>query len=156
MSVIVAYITAAVLSLGTPSQPPCEAAVQLKPSGRADAPDCAPDFVQRAVQAANAIRHRPYVWGGGHSLGHSHGYDCSGAVSYVLRRAQLLRIPRTSGALMSWGRRGRGRWITVYANAGHAYMTIGGARFDTSGPGERGPRWRSSRRSSAGFTARRP
>ena len=43
---------------------------------------------------------------------------------------------------MSWGEPGRGQWITVYTNPGHAYVVIAGLRFDTSGPGERGPRWR--------------
>jgi hypothetical protein len=57
---------------------------------------------------------------------------------------------------MGWGRAGRGRWITVYAHGGHAYAVIAGLRLDTSGPGERGPRWRPQPRSSAGFVARHP
>jgi hypothetical protein len=51
---------------------------------------------------------------------------------------------------------GAGRWITVYANGGHAYMVIAGLRLDTSGTGGRGPRWQTVQRDSAGFVARHP
>ena len=47
---------------------------------------------------------------------------------------------------MRWGEAGPGQWITVFTNPGHAYVVIAGLRFDTSGPGERGPRWRKSAR----------
>jgi hypothetical protein len=57
---------------------------------------------------------------------------------------------------MRWGSRGRGKWITVYAHGGHAYVVIAGLRFDTSGRGEDGPRWRPESRSSRGFVARHP
>jgi len=57
---------------------------------------------------------------------------------------------------MSYGRPGRGRWITIYANAGHAYMTILGRRFDTSLRGPGGSRWSRRMRSPAGFTVRHP
>ena len=33
---------------------------------------------------------------------------------------------------MSWGERGKGEWITVYTNPGHAYVMIAGLRLDTS------------------------
>ena len=33
---------------------------------------------------------------------------------------------------MSWGERGRGSWITIRSNPGHAYMIVAGLRFDTS------------------------
>jgi hypothetical protein len=59
-----------------------------------------------------------------------------------------------SGALESWGAKGRGNWISVYANGGHAYMVIAGLRFDTSGPGQSGPRWRSENRSPRGYRVR--
>jgi cell wall-associated NlpC family hydrolase len=122
--------------------------------GVARAPSDAPQAVQAAIAAANRIRHTPYVWGGGHGSWTARGYDCSGAVSYVLHAAGLLDSPRDSGGLESWGAKGEGDWITVYANSGHAYMVIAGLRFDTSGAGESGPRWRGDSRSSRGYRVR--
>jgi hypothetical protein len=116
----------------------------------------APAAVARAIAAANRITRKPYRWGGGHGRWEDAGYDCSGAVSYVLHHAGLLDTARDSSGLMRFGRRGKGRWITVYAHGGHAYMVIAGLRFDTSGRGEEGPRWRSERRSAAGYVARHP
>ena len=124
-------------------------------SGRtAIAPSDAPEAVKRAIEYANRITTKPYRYGGGHASFSDSGYDCSGAVSYALRGARLLSRPMDSGQLMSWGRKGRGRWITVYAHGGHAYVVIAGLRFDTSGAGEEGPRWRREARSSAGYAAR--
>ena len=57
---------------------------------------------------------------------------------------------------MRWGVPGPGQWITVYTNPGHAYVVIAGLRFDTSGPGQHGPRWRMGARSSRSFRARHP
>ena len=57
---------------------------------------------------------------------------------------------------MRWGVAGRGAWITVYTNPMHAYAILAGLRFDTSGPGQRGPRWRQGARMSRGFKARHP
>jgi hypothetical protein len=110
--------------------------------------------VQQAVAAANRITDKPYRYGGGHGRFRDSAYDCSGAVSYVLHGSGLLRRSRDSSGLMSWRRRGPGRWITVYANHGHAYMVIAGLRFDTSGRGERGPRWRTEARSPRRYVAR--
>ena len=127
----------------------------LSADGRtAVAPAGAPPQVAAAVEAANRITRKPYRYGGGHRRFRDSGYDCSGAVSYVLHAAGLLRRPRDSSGLMRWGRRGTGRWITVYSNPGHAYVEIAGLRFDTSGRGERGPRWRPERRSRRGSVAR--
>ena len=42
---------------------------------------------------------------------------------------------------MSWGAPGPGRWITIYANPGHAYMVVAGRRFDTTGREQTGSRW---------------
>jgi hypothetical protein len=127
----------------------------LSEDGRtAVAPVDAPPRVQRAVAAANRITRKPYRYGGGHGRFRDAGYDCSGAVSYVLHGAGLLQRSRDSTGLMSWRRDGPGRWITVYANAGHAYMVIAGLRFDTSGRGERGPRWRPEPRSGRQYVAR--
>jgi cell wall-associated NlpC family hydrolase len=120
------------------------------------APAGAPPQVVAAIAAANRINRKPYRYGGGHARFRDSGYDCSGTVSYVLHAAGYLRRPRASGDLMRFGRRGRGQWITVYANGGHAYMVIAGLRFDTSGPGPSGPRWRAQQRSSGGYVARHP
>ena len=129
----------------------------LAADGRtAVAPAGAPPQVVEAIAAANRITRKPYRYGGGHARFRDSGYDCSGAVSYALHGAGLLARPLPSGALMSWGRAGRGDWITVYAHGGHAYAVIAGLRFDTSGAGEEGPRWRPERRSPSGYVARHP
>jgi peptidoglycan hydrolase-like protein with peptidoglycan-binding domain len=127
----------------------------LSADGRtAIAPADAPRQVLDAVAAANRITRKPYRYGGGHGRFRDSGYDCSGAVSYVLHGAGLLRQARDSRGLMSWGHPGQGRWITVYANRGHAYMVIAGLRFDTSGRGEHGPRWRPESRSAVRYAVR--
>jgi hypothetical protein len=128
--------------------------------GSATAPAGAPRPVRKAINAANRILTRPYIWGGGHRSFKSKGYDCSGAVSYVLHAAGLLRRPLVSGALGTrWGMPGTGSWITVYGNPGHAYMTVAGLRFDTSSGGDlfsqgSGPRWRTTARTSGGYSSR--
>jgi cell wall-associated NlpC family hydrolase len=124
--------------------------------GVAVAPADAPAAVKLAIAAANHIRHKPYVWGGGHASFRARGYDCSGSVSYVLHAAGLLSFPEVSGALAHWGMKGEGKWITIYANAGHAFMIIAGLRFDTSGEGQSGPRWRAEPRWLRGFQRRHP
>ena len=113
----------------------------------------------RAIQAANRIHRRTYIWGGGHLSFKAKGYDCSGAVSYVLHAAGLLSSPLVSGQLAFWGMPGMGTWITVFANKVHTYMYIAGLRYDTSPRGEtvdqgRGPRWRFTLRTGAGFAVR--
>jgi hypothetical protein len=127
-------------------------------NGRAVAPAGAPDAVQRAIAAANQIDGRPYVWGGGHLSFTSHGYDCSGAVSYVLHAAGLLDQTMVSGQLAYWGDHGPGRWITVYANNEHVFMVIAGLRFDTRDdpPGVNGPRWHRAKVEPPSFAARHP
>lgn len=120
------------------------------------APADAPPEVVAAIAAANRITSKPYKWGGGHGRWRDGGYDCSGSVSYVLHAAGLLRRSHDSGGLMSYGWLGEGGWITVYANPGHAYMTIAGLRFDTSGRGEDGPRWRPEPGRTRGYVKRHP
>jgi hypothetical protein len=121
------------------------------------APRNAPEAVKRAIWAVNALRHKPYRFGGGHATFDDIGYDCSGTVSFFLHHAGLLDQPTTSSALRSWGEPGPGRWITIYARAGHAYAVIAGLRVDTTGgrPQE-GPRWRAKHREPRGFVARHP
>ena len=114
-----------------------------------------PRVVRRVLVAANRIARKPYRYGGGHARLNDTGYDCSGSMSYALRRAGLMRGSLDSTGFMSFGRAGRGRWITIYANAGHSYMVIAGRRFDTSAIRETGSRW-GRPRSSAGFTVRHP
>jgi membrane-bound lytic murein transglycosylase B len=124
----------------------------------AGAPRTAPPAVKAAIAAANSITATPYVWGGGHGSFYSYGYDCSGAVSFALYGAGLLSTPLTSGSLESYGEPGPGRWITIYANAGHTYMTIAGLRFDTAGnpAGVSGPRWHVEPPYPDGFVVRHP
>jgi cell wall-associated NlpC family hydrolase len=112
-------------------------------------------IVARVVAAANQIASTPYVWGGGHG-GASGGYDCSGSISYALAAAGLLSGALDSTGFMSWGEPGPGAHITVYANAGHAFMIVDGRRFDTSALSGGGTRWTSASRSTAGFVARHP
>jgi cell wall-associated NlpC family hydrolase len=133
------------------------AKAQLSPDGRvAIPPAAAPAQVKNAINAANQITNKPYRYGGGHRRFQDSGYDCSGSVSYALRGGKFLKRPLHSRAFMNWGEDGPGQWITVYTNPGHAYVMIAGLRFDTSGPGERGPRWRKSVRSSGAYSARHP
>ena len=111
--------------------------------------------VARAIAAANAIATTPYKWGGGHGSFQDSGYDCSGSVSYVLHAAGVLSSPLDSTGLMSYGAPGPGRYITIYANSGHTFMTINGRRFDTGYGGE-GNRWASGSRPTSGFVVRHP
>jgi peptidoglycan hydrolase CwlO-like protein len=120
---------------------PGGARVTLNSDGSASAPASAPAVIKAAVAAGNQIRSTPYIWGGGHGSFSDRGYDCSGSVSYVLHAAGVLGSPMASGGLMGWGASGPGKWITVYSNAGHAWMTVGGLRFDTSGRSGTGSRW---------------
>lgn len=139
------------------------ASEQQAPAGRARlsrdgrtaiAPPGAPERVKRAIHYANKLTRKRYRYGGGHASFRDSGYDCSGAVSYALRGAKTLRRPMDSSGLMSWGSSGRGKWITVYTKPSHAYVVIAGLRFDTSGRGEEGPRWRREARSSSGYRVR--
>jgi cell wall-associated NlpC family hydrolase len=150
-----------------PSPPPTEPTDSPAPTapagtaslvnGRAIAPADAPAAVKRVIAAANKIRTKPYIWGGGHGRWWDRGYDCSGSVSYALHGGELIDSPLPSGPMESWGSAGPGRWITVYANAGHAYAVIAGLRWDTSGDTSgTGPRWHPDMASNSGFVARHP
>jgi len=131
---------------------------KLLPNGMLVPPKSAPARVKRVIQAANKIRTKPYVWGGGHARWWDRGYDCSGAVSYALRGGEFIESPLPSGPMAKWGTAGEGRWITVYSNPGHAYAVIAGYRWDTSGNGDgrTGPSWHEDVRTSTGFVARHP
>ncbi len=133
---------------------------KLLPTGLAAAPENAPAAVQEAIWAANEIIGKPYRYGGGHRRVEDSGYDCSGTVSYALIGADIQDSPLHSSAYLKWGEQGRGDWITVYTNPGHAYVVIAGLRLDTSAAGDpsgdKGPRWRPVLRSSRGFRSRHP
>jgi cell wall-associated NlpC family hydrolase len=113
----------------------------LTPAGLAVAPIDAPTAVQEVIAAGNQIARLPYRYGGGHVTYEDTAYDCSGSISYVFEAAHLLSGPVVSGELENWGRAGPGRWITVFANAGHTFMYVAGLRFDTVALAETGSRW---------------
>lgn len=128
-------------------------------NGVAFAPSRAPQSVKNAIWAANTLRRKPYVWGGGHGSFYDHGYDCSGTVSFALHGAGLLNSPLPSSDLMQYGERGRGRWMTIYSRSGHTFAVIAGLRLDTTDlgrGGDVGPRWYAYERNTGGFVARHP
>ena len=147
-------LTPAEVDICTPT-----AKAKMLAGGELIPPASAPARVKAVIAAANKIRTKPYIWGGGHASFASRGYDCSGSVSFALHGGNFLESPLPSGPLESWGEEGEGRWITVYANAGHAYMTVAGFRFDTAGDtgvDETGPRWHTELLTNEGFVARHP
>lgn len=120
-------------------------------------PTNVPDVVQRVIAGGNAIADFPYIWGGGHGSFIANGYDCSGSVSYALAAGGLLTAPLVSGDLANWGEPGPGRWITIYANAGHTFMNVDGVWFDTAGrSGPYASRWLVSTPPLAGYAVRHP
>ncbi len=126
-------------------------------TGIALPPPNAPQAVKDVVNNANMIVGRPYVWGGGHASFYSNSYDCSGAVSFALFGGGMIPRPLTSSELEGWGAPGPGKWITVYANAGHTFAEIAGLRWDTVGDEQgTGPRWHIASASSDGFVVRHP
>jgi cell wall-associated NlpC family hydrolase len=139
-----------------PASSPTGPATASADGRTATAPDDAPAPVRAAIAAANRIAATPYRWGGGHARWEDSAYDCSGSVSYALHGAGLLAEPLDSSGLEDFGAAGAGQWITVYANADHTFVVIAGLRFDTSGAGESGPRWRPEPRSTKGFVVRHP
>ena len=133
------------------------AKARLLRDGELIPPASAPPRVTAVIAAANRIRTKPYIWGGGHVRWWDRGYDCSGSVSFALHGGGFLNSPLPSGPMESWGLPGKGRWITVYANAGHAYAEIAGVRWDTAGDASgTGPRWHTELLSNQGFVARHP
>jgi hypothetical protein len=146
-------LTPAEIDICTPT-----AKARLLPNGILIPPKSAPPRVKQVIAAANKIRSKPYIWGGGHARWWDAGYDCSGSVSYALHGGKFLESPLPSGPMERWGEEGEGRWITVYANGGHAYAVIAGVRWDTSGDegAETGPRWHLELRDNVGFVPRHP
>jgi hypothetical protein len=129
-------------------------------NGLAFAPVNAPASVKRAIWAANQLRTKPYRYGGGHKTFHDSAYDCSGTVSYALAGAGLVNVPMSSKEFRTYGNRGPGKWITVYARNGHSFAVIAGLRLDTTSPHNPSrrwaPRWQPTERTLNGFEARHP
>jgi hypothetical protein len=139
---------------------PLTAGIQTKilPSGLAAAGKEAPAAVKRMVAAGNRLLGAAYLYGGAHGTPLSQiqpAYDCSSAVSYLLYWGGVLgrSYAEDSTELESYGEPGPGRYVSIYANAAHAFIYVGGLRFDTveapeydSGPnsGKPGPKWRVS------------
>ncbi|HEY8961170.1 MAG TPA: NlpC/P60 family protein [Luteolibacter sp.] len=125
--------------------------------GLAYAPKSAPKAVKRAIEAGNRLQGKPYKWGGGHARPNDWGYDCSGTVSYVLREAGLLDGCLPSSGYFKYGKKGEGKWITLYIRKGHVFMTVAGLRLDTGGPGgETGPKWKPETRTVRDTVVRHP
>jgi cell wall-associated NlpC family hydrolase len=124
--------------------------------GMVQPPAGAPEAVRQVIAAGNAIATLPYIYGGGHASFHADGYDCSGSVSYALAAAGLVSAPMVSGDFEDWGEAGPGKWITIYANAGHVWMEVAGWRFDTVALAESGTRWAQGGGEFSGFVVRHP
>jgi cell wall-associated NlpC family hydrolase len=130
--------------------------VAVDTGGMVKPPAGAPAAVAQVIAAGNAIATLPYIWGGGHGSFHASGYDCSGSVSYAMAAAGLLASPMVSGDFESYGDPGPGRWITIYANAGHVWMQVAGWRFDTVALSYGGTRWAQGGGEFSGFVVRHP
>ena len=130
--------------------------IAVDTGGMVQAPPGAPAAVAQVIAAGNAIATLPYIYGGGHASFHADGYDCSGSVSYALAAAGLVSSPMVSGQFEDWGDPGPGRWITIYANAGHVWMEVAGWRFDTVALAEGGTRWSRGGGEFSGFVVRHP
>ncbi|HEV3034006.1 MAG TPA: hypothetical protein VGX72_04370 [Solirubrobacteraceae bacterium] len=124
-------------------------------NGTIPIPTGVPEVVQKVIAGANEIADFPYVYGGGHASFVDNAYDCSGSVSYALAAGGLLSAPETSGTLESWGAAGPGKYITVYANAGHTYMYVDGILYDTAGrSGVYASRWQVQPTDNEGYVVR--
>jgi peptidoglycan hydrolase-like protein with peptidoglycan-binding domain len=131
----------------------------LNSKGLAVAPADAPTVVKEIINAANSIAHKPYIYGGGHQSWWSAGYDCSGSTSFALHFAGLVSAPEDSSEFETYGSGGRGKWVTMWTNAGHVYMQVAGLWFDTAAQSSANgnDRWSNVRISSPdGFIERHP
>jgi hypothetical protein len=139
---------------------------KLLPNGLAAAPAKAPAAVKAIIAAGNEIAGKPYVYGAAHGLpllAIASAYDCSSSVEHLLYGARLLPVTdgASSASLESFGQPGPGRWVTIYASAGHVFIYVAGLRWDTHnaaglGDGSAGIGWHPLVRSSDGFIARHP
>ena len=170
----------------TPDVPGAKAVIL--PDGDAEAPAQAPQAVKEMIAAGNRIDHFAYSYGGGHGdpaetmnqvspdpaavpgeeENGAPGYDCSSATSYVLwggglGEALLGGQVEDSSELEAVGDPGRGKWVTIFAEPGHAYIEVAGIYLDTAAgigrppnPPSTGPRWTPVGTGPSGFTARHP
>jgi cell wall-associated NlpC family hydrolase len=126
-------------------------------NGYAVSPPAAPFLVRQAIDAGNELIGKPYQYGGGHKNFSDTAYDCSGAVSFVLHSIGRMNTPTPSKELRSYAEAGPGRWITVYASRGHAFLVVAGLRFDTGyANGDHGPKWLTRSRPADDFVMRHP
>jgi cell wall-associated NlpC family hydrolase len=126
-------------------------------SGAFSPPNVIPLKIRQVIAAGNAIADFPYVYGGGHASFIDRAYDCSGSVSYALAAGGLIGAPETSGQLEHWGVAGRGRYLTIFANAGHTFMNVDGVWFDTAGrAGPYSTRWLTMTPPLSGYAIRHP
>jgi len=160
---IFAAVLAAILLSGCASQPYYQyryvkgKTAIVRWDGLAVAPPSAPPSVHAMVAAANRINGLPYRYGGGHSGGLEEAYDCSGAVSYVLKAGGKLQSPMPSRGFRSYGLPGQGDWVSIYAREDHVFLVIAGLRFDTGWTNyPEGPRWTSASRPLKGTVVRHP
>lgn len=102
------------------------------PKGKLVSPDAPNASLGRIARIASRVeREQPrYLYGGGHGRSPAPfgaDVDCSGFVS------QLLQVtPRTSTGFMSYGAKGKGKHVTIYANPGHVIAEINGQFYGTS------------------------
>jgi hypothetical protein len=131
-----------------------------------------PPEVQKAIDLLQFCKlfTGPYRYGGEHDASltddkPSDAFDCSSSCSFALYHVGLLGSSeaQVSGWFKSWGRPGRGQYVTVHAADDHVWMdfSIPGhpwCRFDTSphGCGSFGPRVRTCARSVERFVPRHP
>jgi peptidoglycan hydrolase-like protein with peptidoglycan-binding domain len=142
----------------TPAAAPAPVGRARLIDGLAVAPSDAPPAIKGVIAAANKIATKPYIYGGGHGSWSDSGYDCSGSVSYALHGGGLLNTQLDSTDLESYGSRGAGRWISIWANSGHTFMYVAGLRFDTGAQSSssNNDRWTTAHRSSSGYVERHP
>lgn len=91
-----------------------------------------PDSIAAALKKAEWIdaQRYPYVKGGGHNAGFTGPYDCSGAVSAVLKAAGVLSAAMATGGLLnSWGKNGKGTYCTVWVKDSPGNPFVGSHTF---------------------------
>jgi pilus assembly protein CpaE len=138
---------------------------RLTPGGPlyATVPEGLPPAVQNMIQAANDIVAYPYCYGGGHdppnfwptvgdpgmgfdscTPGPTVGYDCSGAVEWVLHNGIGYDNGGGSSTIV-FPDQTPGKYVTIQAGKTHVRMTIDGIDFESVGDQHRiGPTWYSN------------
>ena len=103
-------------------------------------PKAAPPRVKAVIAAANRIRTKPYIYGGGHAQMVGPRLRLLGLRQLRAARRRLPRKPASLGPDGELGHQRRRPLDHRLANAGHAYAEIAGYRWDTSGDvGANGP-----------------